>query len=595
MKTKTLLTSLLFAAALAGALGAPRALAAGTKTSSTSVIVDDLPTGTGGTVHATTVGGSELDGSLGQVSEIVELSAGATVEAGYFAALVSTPNSPSFLQINGSSATLQWADSIPPNPSGTAYGLDFSTSATFGGVLVSSNAYGLSGIVTGLKGNTTYFARISAAYSESDNSAPVVLGLTVTQALAPSYGAFSDVAPFTLRAAWDQLGNNVGDVTGAWTTLTSTLPAVRQGHAMVYYGGRLYVSGGADPTPQSTVFTAPVLADGTVGAWSTTTPLPGIRESHAMAAWAGRLYVAGGSNGSAQSTVWWAPIHSDGSLGDWAATTSLPGLRTQLAMTAAAGRLVVSGGQNGISAQSAVYSAAINDDGTLGAWNVAPSLPSALSGHAMAVSSSTLYIVGGVSGGVVSSVWWAPLTAGVPGAWTATTPLPTALTRHAVAALNGKLYVTGGNDGSTVQGTTYVGQLRTDQTVESWTAESAIPPVYLHAMAASMDTLYVTGGSNGGAPVNVVQNAALSGTQSLAELAASGAFAPVLSSSTWRAGTNFDLGGLTPNTTYFSRISARKVTDFPEPDSPRIQSTSPELTRSDTPFTALTVASRVTN
>ncbi|MDE2141788.1 MAG: hypothetical protein KGJ84_05190, partial [Elusimicrobia bacterium] len=66
--------SLLVAAALAGALGAPRAWAAGPKTSSTSVIVDDLPTGAAGTVRATTGGGSELDGSIGQVSVITELS-----------------------------------------------------------------------------------------------------------------------------------------------------------------------------------------------------------------------------------------------------------------------------------------------------------------------------------------------------------------------------------------------------------------------------------------------------------------------------------------------------------------------------------------
>ncbi|MFI5345777.1 MAG: hypothetical protein ACHQ51_05330 [Elusimicrobiota bacterium] len=549
---------LIVLAALAGALAAPCVWAAGPKTSTNSVIVDDLLTGAAGTVHATTVGGSELDGSVGQVSEIVELSAGATVEAGYFAALVSTPNSPSYLQVNGSSVALQWLDAIPANPSGTAYALDFSTSPVFGGILVSTNAYGLSGIVTGLTGNTTYFGRISAAYSESDNSTPVGLGQTVTQALAPSFGAFSDVAPFTLKTAWDSLGNNVGDLNPAWTTLTSTLPAVRQGQAMVYYGGRLYVSGGADPAAQSTVYTAPVLADGTVGAWTTTTPLPGIRESHAMAAWAGRLYVAGGSNGSAQSTVWWAPIRSDGSLGDWNTATPLPSARTQLAMTASAGRLVVTGGQNGISAQSTVYSAALNDDGTIGAWAAAPSLPTSVSGHAMAVSSNTIYIAGGASGVVLNTVWWAPLTAGVPGAWTATTQLPTTLTRHGMAALNGKLYVTGGNDGATVQNATYVGQINPDQTIAGWTSEgAALPALYLHAMAASMDTLYVSGGSNGTNPVNKILNVSLTGTQSLAELAASVGFAPILASSTWRAGTNFDFSGLTPNTTYFGRVSAR--------------------------------------
>src|SRR6516225_10336407 len=42
------------------------------------------------------------------------------------------------------------------------------------------------------------------------------------------------------------------------------------------------------------------------------------------------------------------------------------------------------------------------------------------------------------------------------------------------------------------------------------------------------------------------------------------------------------------------RINARRVTVLPEPDSPRMHSTSPGCTRKLTPFTACTVASRVT-
>src|SRR6516165_4906315 len=44
-----------------------------------------------------------------------------------------------------------------------------------------------------------------------------------------------------------------------------------------------------------------------------------------------------------------------------------------------------------------------------------------------------------------------------------------------------------------------------------------------------------------------------------------------------------------------NRISARNVTDLPDPDSPMMQSTSPGAMANDTPLTALTVASRVTN
>src|SRR5262249_16902368 len=44
-----------------------------------------------------------------------------------------------------------------------------------------------------------------------------------------------------------------------------------------------------------------------------------------------------------------------------------------------------------------------------------------------------------------------------------------------------------------------------------------------------------------------------------------------------------------------SLISARMVTDLPEPDSPMMHSTSPGFMPKDTPLTACTVASRLTN
>lgn len=548
-------------AALVGALWAPSAWAAGTKTSSTSVIVDDLPTGSAGTVGAT-AGTSELDGGLGQVSESVVSNGvpGTSLESGYFSMRVSTPNSPAVVQIYGSSVSFSWSNAIPPNPSGTAYAVDMSTDPGFGGTLVSSSVFSLSGAVVGLKGNTTYYSRIRAAYSEGDDTSEVSIpGQAVTAALPLSGGLISDVAPFTLRTLWDPLSNSVGDLGAGWTSLPVVLPAARQGHAMVYYGGRLYVSGGANPAAQNSVYVASILPDGSVGAWTATTPLPANRESHAMAAWAGRLYVVGGSDGIRRATVWWAPIRSDGSVGDWTATTPLPFVRAKLAMSAWGGRLVVSGGEDAVGAQTTtVFWTTVNDDGSVNAWNAGPALPSAVSGHAMAVSSGTLYVSGGlVAGAPSNAVWWSSLAAGAPGAWTATTPLPVGLNSHAMAAAAGKLYVTGGTSASGILGGAYVAQLSSDSTAGAWTSAASLPSLYLHAMVASMDALYIVGGSNGTNPSSGVLSAPLIGTQSLAEISAFASFAPVLSSSNWRSGTNFDFSGLTPNTTYFSRVSAR--------------------------------------
>ena len=68
----------------------------------------------------------------------------------------------------------------------------------------------------------------------------------------------------------------------------------------------------------------------------------------------------------------------------------------------------------------------------------------------------------------------------------------------------------------------------------------------------------------------------------------------------WRsfiAWTSRPATSMPPSTTAFfgsSFISARSVTDLPEPDSPRMHSDSPAARSRSTPFTALTLESRET-
>jgi len=104
----------------------------------------------------------------------------------------------------------------------------------------------------------------------------------------------------------------------------------------------------------------------TLGVVTSTNLMPQGLYKHAMAVWNGRLYVTGGQNslGQAQSTVYSAPINPDGSLGTWTTQNNFPA-RADHAMSAWNGRLYVTGGYNGGTTYSAVYSAPINSDG---AW-----------------------------------------------------------------------------------------------------------------------------------------------------------------------------------------------------------------------------------
>ncbi|MBI4346337.1 MAG: right-handed parallel beta-helix repeat-containing protein, partial [Elusimicrobia bacterium] len=299
---------------------------------------------------------------------------------------------------------------------------------------------------------------------------------------------------------------NAEGIAGGWGTQADVLPAGRRSHAMAAWNGRLYVTGGKDSAiaDRAEVFSAPVNADASAGPWVTeANPLPVVLSYHAMSAWNGRLYVSGGFSGGAQNAVYSAPLNANGTVGSWTTEgTALPAARYGHAMSAWNGRLYVTGGNDGSNPQAAVYSAPLNADGSVGTW--APetnSLPAPRDQHAMSVWNGRLYVTGGKSGvGPQDTVYSAPLNAdGSVGLWPTETNLPAPRAGHAMSVWNGRLYVTGGNSGGT-RNTVYSALIGATGGIASWTTEAETLPAGTqnHAMSVWSGRLYLTGRADDG-------------------------------------------------------------------------------------------------
>ncbi len=458
-----------------------------------------------------------------------------------------------FPLVGVSSIQAQWQSG--GNPASTEYELQASTEAGFLVYAASGTwAASTSAFAAALAGDATYYLRVRARNSAGVSTEFLALGSTATLAAEPSDGLLAEAGPYGLLAAWS-VGGNRRPQSGAWTASVSALPAARSGHAVAVYGGRIYVSGGTDGSlTRSSVYFAPLGADGSVGAFRQAESLPASRESHAMAAWGGRLYVIAGFDGSPKSTAWWAPVLLDGSLGAWTETTSLPSARHRHAALAWQGRLFVSGGENSISAQSTVYQADIQADGTLGAWSTGAALPAARSGHAMAVSSGALYVAGGVGAGVESTVWRAPLVGNSPSAWSIASPLPEGRTRFSLVPAGGRLFALGGHDGSNARATVYASSLKADGTLEAWTQEAPLPGARtLHGAGAFNDRLILAGGDDGTGPVASVGAASLQGTLYSAELARDSGFT-LMEATRALNSDHSEFPGLAPNAAYYARV-----------------------------------------
>ncbi|OGR44564.1 MAG: hypothetical protein A2X35_00440 [Elusimicrobia bacterium GWA2_61_42] len=247
---------------------------------------------------------------------------------------------------------------------------------------------------------------------------------------------------------------------GAWKAASPMPEFLGLGmHAAASYNGRLYVLGGTNLLgPRNVAYFSAVNADGTLTGWQPTTPMPQKVAAHAAAIYGGRLYVTGGSvrNTGATALTYSAPINADGALGEWRYETPLPSTLFGHKSFTRAGKLFVLGGsaaprmygEEGLPAgaiSSMVYGAAINADGTLGAWAAQPAMPAQLALFALVDTEKSVYLLGGFDGGVVNSVYFSPISAdGALGDWQALQALPQNLLSLAAVATPDYLYSLGG-------------------------------------------------------------------------------------------------------------------------------------------------------
>jgi len=231
-------------------------------------------------------------------------------------------------------------------------------------------------------------------------------------------------------------------------------------------GSFLYVIGGNNYHGVfNTVYMAPIGADGALGAWTTTTPLPAARAGFGIAVTSGRIVVLSGqNNGVFPATVVSAPIQADGTLGAWIAEPSLPEARFHPYVTISGQSLYVTGGLDPtFVATNTVYRSTINSDGTLGAFASLTTLPVTRSHHIATVHDGFLYIAGGITGnpaGIstgLSDVLSAPvLSDGTLGAFSVIGTLDTPPATLSTFELEGQLYLVGG----ITDNSDYIGDIR---------------------------------------------------------------------------------------------------------------------------------------
>jgi len=150
---------------------------------------------------------------------------------------------------------------------------------------------------------------------------------------------------------------------GSWSTSTS-LPVGVLEASVFTTKNRVYLCGGHTTWPSpvlSSVYTASINTDGTLGTWTASASLPLAFGSSEIFVTKNRVYLLGGHNGSTQfSTVVTATINADGTVGTWGIGSSLPGALAHSRCVCLKNKLYLIGGSNTSATSNAIYSAVIS-------------------------------------------------------------------------------------------------------------------------------------------------------------------------------------------------------------------------------------------
>jgi hypothetical protein len=179
----------------------------------------------------------------------------------------------------------------------------------------------------------------------------------------------------------------------------------------------------------------------------------------------------------------------------------------------------VLGGYSGAAAQSTVYYARLNADGsvyntaTAGGWGTGSALPSARYGLTANNANGVTYIIGGCTDAAgtcstpISDVYYSN-NGMILGSWvnTSVPQLPAAVGFHSTVLLNGQFYVIGGRSGGAPSSNVIHGAINGSNTIDSWQASSYRLPAARQGAAALTHNsyIYVLGGFDGSNPQGTV-------------------------------------------------------------------------------------------
>lgn len=297
-----------------------------------------------------------------------------------------------------------------------------------------------------------------------------------------------------------------------WNTSSSALPYPLASHISTSVEDKLFIIGGATVDDYSQILSSTKDITGSISTWNTISNFPETRYWSAFAKTGNQVYVIAGSNfnGTSHFTndIAFSTIQPNGDFSTWQTLNPLPKNLSLGAATISGNRLYYAGGFNSSETNQNVYTAPINQDGTIGTWTTAGLLPKPLFGFGMIEYNGKLIIAGGLDpNGFSANTYTTSLNPdGTLGGWTESTSLPEPVYRGSFVTNGSTLISIGGSNGTTALDNIYYTSIKNDGTLNTWQSSSHKLPQPVSAASATVanNYIYLTGGYNGNEYIDTV-------------------------------------------------------------------------------------------
>jgi len=297
------------------------------------------------------------------------------------------------------------------------------------------------------------------------------------------------------------------------------LPVPLNMHGCTVAQDRLYAIGGNNATGYlTTVYSAPITAPGELGQWRKESDLPEPRSyiQTSVATIGNRIYIVGGSNTKSESQnstkerdVLWANVNADGTIPAWNRAPSGEAVASVCGVTCSVGNAIFYVGGKPLTAVSdRVMRSYIGPDGKPGPWDTIAVMPEPRWFHGGALLGERLYVWGGIpkagNNPVLGQVYSSSLVGGARlGPWREEAALPQPMYSAAYCGENGYLVSAGGRyENAYPTNAIWYTRLEGDAVKKWHLVRSDLQAMVYHALAIDkrFSTVYIVGGQRKSMP-----------------------------------------------------------------------------------------------